>query len=153
MVGQLGGVDAALANHLVMGPVILARAGLDYALKVHGSDLSYTVLPDLERFGPYAQEAWTAPPASSSARATSRPASARPSTTRQTNAKVRLGPPGVDTEPLHADPPAERRRSARGGQRKRLGGGGGARTGRSDAATMRLGPGRRGGRRSARVVR
>ena len=25
--GQLGGFDAALANHLVMGPVILARAG------------------------------------------------------------------------------------------------------------------------------
>ena len=57
LVDSLGGVDAALANHLVMGPVILARAGLDYALKVHGSDLSYTVIPDLERFRPYAQEA------------------------------------------------------------------------------------------------
>src|SRR5215208_3213299 len=29
------GVDAALANHLVMGPLILARAGLDYATKIH----------------------------------------------------------------------------------------------------------------------
>ena len=48
---SLGGVDAALANHLIMAPVILARGGLPYALKVHGSDLSYTVLPDLERFG------------------------------------------------------------------------------------------------------
>ncbi len=28
VVGALGGVDAALANHLVMGPAILARAGL-----------------------------------------------------------------------------------------------------------------------------
>ena len=56
LVEALGGVDAALANHLVMGPVILARAGLRYALKVHGSALSYTVLPDLERFGPYAEE-------------------------------------------------------------------------------------------------
>ena len=27
VVTELGGVDAALANHLVMGPVILARAG------------------------------------------------------------------------------------------------------------------------------
>ena len=53
----LGGVDAALANHLIMGPVILARAGLRYALKVHGSDLSYTVLPELDRFRPYAEEA------------------------------------------------------------------------------------------------
>ena len=44
-------------NHLVMGPVILARAGLRYAAVVHGSDLSYTVIPDLERFGPYAREA------------------------------------------------------------------------------------------------
>ncbi len=40
-----GGVDAALANHLVMGPVILARAGDalgGFAAKVHGSALSYT---------------------------------------------------------------------------------------------------------------
>ena len=41
-----GGLDAALANHLVMGPAILARAGLTYAAKVHGSALSYTVIPD-----------------------------------------------------------------------------------------------------------
>ena len=57
LVGRLGGVDAAVANHLVMAPVVLARAGLRYALKIHGSDLSYTVLPELERFGPYAREA------------------------------------------------------------------------------------------------
>ena len=40
--------DLALANHLVMGPVILAR-GLEgrapYAVKVHGSALEYTVRP------------------------------------------------------------------------------------------------------------
>ncbi len=41
-----GGIDAALANHLVMGPVILARAGLRFAAKVHGSALSYTVEPE-----------------------------------------------------------------------------------------------------------
>src|SRR5689334_10924147 len=39
-----GGIDAALANHLVMAPTILARAGVaPYAVKVHGSDLLYTV--------------------------------------------------------------------------------------------------------------
>ena len=98
IVDRLGGVDAALANHLVMGPVILARAGLRYAIKVHGSDLSYTVIPDLERFGPYAQEACDGAAgilvgsghiAARLRRAVDDPA---------TNAKVRLGPPGVDTE-------------------------------------------------------
>ena len=51
--------DIALANHLVMGPVILARglAGrAPYAVKVHGSALEYTVRPHPERFLPYALE-------------------------------------------------------------------------------------------------
>jgi glycosyltransferase involved in cell wall biosynthesis len=45
--------DVALANHLVMGPVILARAldgEVPYAVKVHGSALEYTVKPQPERF-------------------------------------------------------------------------------------------------------
>jgi glycosyltransferase involved in cell wall biosynthesis len=45
--------EVALANHLVMGPLILAR-GLEgqvpYAVKVHGSALEYTVKPDPQRF-------------------------------------------------------------------------------------------------------
>jgi glycosyltransferase involved in cell wall biosynthesis len=98
LVAELGGVDAALANHLVMGPVILARAGVEYAIAVHGSDLSYTVLPDLERFGPYAAEAVASANgilvgslhiADRLRQAVDDPA---------TNAKVRLGPPGVDTD-------------------------------------------------------
>jgi glycosyltransferase involved in cell wall biosynthesis len=49
--------DVALANHLVMGPVILARAGVaPYAVKIHGSALEYTVKPYPERFLPYALE-------------------------------------------------------------------------------------------------
>ncbi|MEA2361731.1 MAG: hypothetical protein QOD71_876 [Thermoleophilaceae bacterium] len=51
--------DVALANHLVMGPAILARglAGrAPYAMKVHGSALEYTVRPHRERFLPYALE-------------------------------------------------------------------------------------------------
>ena len=51
--------DVALANHLVMGPVIMARAlagvGVPYAIKVHGSALEYTVKPH-PRFRPYAEE-------------------------------------------------------------------------------------------------
>src|SRR5215212_369013 len=50
--------DLALANHLVMGPVILARAlagRVPYAVKVHGSALEYTVRPprvDVDAFRP-----------------------------------------------------------------------------------------------------
>jgi glycosyltransferase involved in cell wall biosynthesis len=49
--------DVALANHLVMGPVILARALRDvpYAVKIHGSALEYIVKPHPE-FLPYAVE-------------------------------------------------------------------------------------------------
>ena len=49
-------IELALANHLVMGPAVLARA-LDapYAVKVHGSALEYVVKP-FPRFRPYAAE-------------------------------------------------------------------------------------------------
>ena len=51
-----GGFDAALANHLVMGPAILARADVGpFAAKIHGSALEYTVKPH-PRFLPYAEE-------------------------------------------------------------------------------------------------
>jgi glycosyltransferase involved in cell wall biosynthesis len=51
--------DVALANHVVMGPVILARAlagRIPYAVKIHGSALEYTVRPHAARFVPYARE-------------------------------------------------------------------------------------------------
>lgn len=51
--------DVALANHLIMGPAILARAltGTDvpYAVTIHGSALEYTVKPH-PRFLPYARD-------------------------------------------------------------------------------------------------
>src|SRR6185436_10874352 len=51
-----GDFDAALAGHLVMGPAILARAEIgDFAAKIHGSALEYTVKPH-PRFLPYARE-------------------------------------------------------------------------------------------------
>jgi glycosyltransferase involved in cell wall biosynthesis len=56
---ELARPEAALANHLVMGPVILARAlagAIPYAVKVHGSALEYTVKRDPERFLPHARE-------------------------------------------------------------------------------------------------
>ncbi|HEX4807076.1 MAG TPA: glycosyltransferase, partial [Conexibacter sp.] len=54
--------DVALANHLVMGPLVLARAlggaegAVPYAAKVHGSALEYVVAPHPERFLPAARE-------------------------------------------------------------------------------------------------
>jgi glycosyltransferase involved in cell wall biosynthesis len=49
--------EVALANHLVMGPLVLARGltGVPYAVKIHGSALEYTVKPH-PRFLPYARE-------------------------------------------------------------------------------------------------
>jgi glycosyltransferase involved in cell wall biosynthesis len=50
-------IELALANHLVMGPAILARAlgPVPYAVKIHGSALEYTVKP-YPRFKPFAAE-------------------------------------------------------------------------------------------------
>ncbi|MFL5871267.1 MAG: glycosyltransferase family 4 protein [Solirubrobacterales bacterium] len=111
LLDALGGVDAALANHLIMAPVILARAGLRYAIKIHGSDLSYTILPDLERFGRYAEEGAASANGilvgSGHIEQRLRLAVDDP----ETNAKVRLGPPGVDTDlfaPLSQDDRAGR---------------------------------------------
>ena len=93
--------DVALANHLVMGPVVLARAledmGVPYAVKIHGSALEYVVKP-YPRFLPYALEGI-------------RPARGVLVGSRHTaeslwaalgeeglEDKTRLGPPGVDVE-------------------------------------------------------
>jgi glycosyltransferase involved in cell wall biosynthesis len=104
-----GGVDAALANHLVMGPAILARAGLDFAAKIHGSALEYTVKPHYRRFAPYASEGlaharavlvgsrhtaeslWAAMPLGDLPH------------------RTRLGPPGVDTQTFAPRNRSERR--------------------------------------------
>ena len=92
--------DVALANHLVMGPVILARA-LDgrapYAVKIHGSALEYTVRPNPERFLPYALEgirgaAGVLVGSEHTANSLFEVLADEPSLPQRT----RLGPPGVD---------------------------------------------------------
>ena len=102
--------DVALANHLVMGPLVLAHAlagtGVPYAVKIHGSALEYTVKPH-PRFRPAAIEG-LAPArgvlvgsrhtAESLWTEMADPALA---------AKTVLGPPGVDVDRFApADPPA-----------------------------------------------
>jgi glycosyltransferase involved in cell wall biosynthesis len=99
-VGAVPTPDVALANHLVMGPVILARglaSEAPYAVKIHGSALEYTVRPHRERFLPYALEGIRG--ASGVLVGSNHTASSlfevledEPSLTDRT----RLGPPGVD---------------------------------------------------------
>jgi glycosyltransferase involved in cell wall biosynthesis len=94
-----GGIDVALANHLVMGPAILARAGIaPFAVKVHGSALEYTVKPH-PRFVPYAREGVEA--ANGVLTGSGHTAESlweALSDLPDLREKTRLGPPGVDVE-------------------------------------------------------
>ena len=95
-----GGIDAALANHLVMGPAVLARAAVSpYAVKIHGSALEYTVKPNPERFLPYAREglAGAGGVLVGSLHTAESLWAALPDLPRLRE-KTRLGPPGVDVE-------------------------------------------------------
>ncbi|HEX2392056.1 MAG TPA: glycosyltransferase family 4 protein, partial [Solirubrobacterales bacterium] len=96
---RAGGIDAALANHLVMGPAILSRAGVaPFAAKVHGSALEYTVKPHLKRFGPYAEEGMeTASGILVGSGHTANSLWAALPNVPKLKEKTRLGPPGVDT--------------------------------------------------------
>lgn len=109
--------DVALANHLVMGPVAVARglaAGTPYAVKIHGSALEYTVRPNRERFLAYAEEGLAgAGGVLVGSRHTAESlweVMADPGLPGRT----RLGPPGVDVHsfrPLAPDAAGERVRS------------------------------------------
>lgn len=105
----IGGSDAALANHLLMAPVVLARAGVrPYAVKHHGSDLEYTVKPN-PRFLPYAEEGLE-PAAAILAGSWHTAASlweAIPGL--ELESKTGLGPPGVDTDEFSPLPASEAR--------------------------------------------
>jgi len=92
-----GGIDAALANHLVMGPAILARAEVGpFAAKIHGSALEYTVKPN-PRFLPYAREGMEAAAGVlvGSGHTAKSLWAALPEVAGLSE-KTRLGPPGVD---------------------------------------------------------
>jgi glycosyltransferase involved in cell wall biosynthesis len=96
---QAGGIDVALANHLVMGPAILARADVaPFAAKIHGSALEYTVKPN-PRFLPYAREGMEAARGVLvGSRHTAESLWATLPDVPRLREKTRLGPPGVDTE-------------------------------------------------------
>jgi glycosyltransferase involved in cell wall biosynthesis len=89
--------DVALANHLIMGPTILARGlGAPYAIKVHGSDLEYVVKRDPKRFLPWAREGLG--PARTVLVGSRHTAESLWSTVGDPALpdRTRLGPPGVD---------------------------------------------------------
>jgi glycosyltransferase involved in cell wall biosynthesis len=94
-----GGIDLALANHLVMGPAILARADIaPFAVKIHGSALEYTVKPH-PRFLPYALEGVEAAGGVLTGSGhTAESLWAALSDLPDLREKTRLGPPGVDVE-------------------------------------------------------
>jgi glycosyltransferase involved in cell wall biosynthesis len=102
--------DVALANHLVMGPVVLARAlgdDVPYAIKVHGSALEYTVRPHPERFLPYALEGLAR--ASCVLVGSRHTAESLWEVTGLADlpARTRLGPPGVDVHAFRPRPADE----------------------------------------------
>jgi glycosyltransferase involved in cell wall biosynthesis len=102
--------DLALANHALMGPVILARGlgdNVPYAVKIHGSALEYTLRPDPGRFLTYAQEGVE--------QAQGVLVGSRHMAERlweflpETRECTRLGPPGVDVHRFRPLEPAEAR--------------------------------------------
>jgi len=98
VVAAAGGVDAALANHLVMGPAILARAGVRFAAKIHGSALEFTVRANPERFLPYAREGVGAAAAILVGSRHTAESLWEMLEDPELRDRTRLGPPGVDTE-------------------------------------------------------
>src|SRR4051795_8859980 len=105
---RAGGIDAALANHLVMGPAILARADIaPFAAKIHGSALEYTVKPH-PRFLPYAREGMeVARGVLIGSAHTAESLWAALADLPDLPGKTRLGPPGVDVEEFKPDGPRE----------------------------------------------
>jgi glycosyltransferase involved in cell wall biosynthesis len=107
--------EVALANHLVMGPAVLARAlyGVPYAVKVHGSALEYVVKPH-PRFQPYAQEGL----AGARGVLVGSRHTAESLWTAMADAdlpgRTRLGPPGVEVDTFRPREPEEARERARG---------------------------------------
>jgi len=105
---RAGGVEAALANHLIMGPVILARSGIrPYAVKNHGSDLEYTIKPN-PRFVDWAAEGLR--PAASVLVGSHHTAASMWAAIPglDLEQKTGFGPPGVDTAAFAPLAPEER---------------------------------------------
>ena len=109
--------DVALANHLVMGPVVLARALERRPLR--GQDPRLRARVHRQAAAPSASSrtparGWRARARCSSARATRPRACGRRWTTRTSRRARKLGPPGVDIAEFAPREPDEARRGPRG---------------------------------------
>ncbi len=104
--------QVALANHLIMGPAILARAlggEVPYAVKVHGSALEYTVRPHRDRFLPYAREGLAQASAVLVGSRHTAESLWEVMDDRGLRSRTRLGPPGVDVDRFSPRGPGEAR--------------------------------------------
>ena len=102
--------DVALANHLVLGPAILARAlggQVPYAVKVHGSALEYTVRPNRGRFLDWAREGLSDAGGVLVGSRHTAESLWEVLGDPQLPARTRLGPPGVDVEAFLPLAPAQ----------------------------------------------
>ena len=102
--------DVALANHLIMGPAILARGlGAPYAIKVHGSDLEYVVKRDPPRFLPWARDGLTGARTVLVGSRHTAESLWEAMGDDELPARTRLGPPGVDVGEMRPrdDPSAD----------------------------------------------
>ena len=133
-----GGVDAALANHLVMGPLILARAGAELRREDPRQRARPTRCARIRASCRTRARGWRARPACSSARATTPSCLWETLDDPELPAKTRLGPPGVDTELFAPAGSRGRAGEAALARRRHPGAGGGGpgprRRGRSAAA-------------------
>ena len=106
---ELVAPEVALANHLIMGPLILARAlggSVPYAVKVHGSALEYTVKPQPERFLAAAREGVAGASAILVGSHHTAASLWEALDDRELAARTRLGPPGVDVRRFGPRDPA-----------------------------------------------
>src|SRR4051812_41606372 len=111
-VADRSGAEAALANHLVMGPAIVARAiggRVPYAVKVHGSALEYVVRPNRERFLPYAREGLAQAGGVLVGSRHTGESLWEVMDDPDLPERTRLGPPGVDAQDFVPRPPREAR--------------------------------------------
>ncbi len=101
--------DIALANHLVMGPLIMARAlggRIPYVVKIHGSALEYVVKRDPARFAPYAREGLAGAAGVLVGSRHTAHSLWRAMDDPELPARTRLAPPGVDVSQFHPRPRA-----------------------------------------------
>jgi glycosyltransferase involved in cell wall biosynthesis len=136
--------EVALANHLVMGPVILARGlggAVPYAVKVHGSALEYTVKPQPERFLDFAREGLAGARAVLVGSHHTAASLWKALADEGLPARTRLGPPGVDVAHFTPREPAQAAAGVRAlaarlrasGEKSQLDSPGGAQGGQADA--------------------